>query len=226
MKNEGSSLVQMREPVQLSLMRDRNRQLTNTAIIEAFVDCLEDGYEPDMPIATIADRAGVTVGSIYRYFPTRADLMAASSEWIGDHVFTYIPNDDLRDLHQLFRSAVERFEKHPNLARAIVATQAGQELNAEFRTHLIDSHARKVASQFPNAEPTIRHRALAALVLLDNVASWTTLRADLNLPGEEIADAVGWLMNLAIRELETSHGPSPRLTNVIPFPQQSGDLSP
>lgn len=50
----------------------RNRQTVLTAAAEAFVD---SGV--DAPIRQIAARAGVGMATIYRHFPTRADLVTA-----------------------------------------------------------------------------------------------------------------------------------------------------
>ncbi|GAA2294864.1 TetR/AcrR family transcriptional regulator [Streptomyces kunmingensis] len=50
----------------------RNRQTVLTAAAEAFV-----AAGVDAPIRQIAARAGVGMGTIYRHFPTRADLVTA-----------------------------------------------------------------------------------------------------------------------------------------------------
>jgi AcrR family transcriptional regulator len=54
---------------------ERNRQRIVTAAREAFAEC---GL--DVPMDEVARRAGVGVGTLYRRYPTRADLVAAAFE--------------------------------------------------------------------------------------------------------------------------------------------------
>lgn len=54
---------------------ERNRQRIVAAAREAFAEC---GL--DVPLDEVARRAGVGVGTLYRRYPTRADLVAAAFE--------------------------------------------------------------------------------------------------------------------------------------------------
>jgi len=54
---------------------ERNRQRIVAAAREAFAEC---GL--DVPMDEVARRAGVGVGTLYRRYPTRADLVAAAFE--------------------------------------------------------------------------------------------------------------------------------------------------
>ena len=54
---------------------ERNRQRIVTAAREAFAEC---GL--DVPMDEVARRAGVGVGTLYRRYPARADLVAAAFE--------------------------------------------------------------------------------------------------------------------------------------------------
>src|SRR5688500_15920096 len=54
---------------------ERNRRRIIAAAHEAFSD-----LGIDVPMAEVARRAGVGVGTLYRRYPTRADLVAAAFE--------------------------------------------------------------------------------------------------------------------------------------------------
>src|SRR3954453_17400464 len=54
---------------------ERNRQRVVAAAREAFAE-----FGLDVPLEDIARRAGVGVGTLYRRYPTRADLVAAAFE--------------------------------------------------------------------------------------------------------------------------------------------------
>jgi AcrR family transcriptional regulator len=54
----------------------RSRE-TLDAIFEAALQVLEREEESDPPVSTIAERAGVSVGSLYQYFPSKEALVGA-----------------------------------------------------------------------------------------------------------------------------------------------------
>ena len=85
----------------------RARQ-TVDAIFEAAMQVLER-TEKDASVQTIADRAGVSVGSLYQYFPTKESLVAS-----------------LIDLHLTQR--VEDLAKRLDAARALPAEEAAKVL--------------------------------------------------------------------------------------------------
>ncbi|MFC4999474.1 TetR/AcrR family transcriptional regulator [Dactylosporangium cerinum] len=83
---------------------ERNRQRIITAAREAFAEC---GL--DVPMDEVARRAGVGVGTLYRRYPTRADLVAAAFEQ-KMAAYAGIARDALAepDPWQGFRGYVER----------------------------------------------------------------------------------------------------------------------
>lgn len=98
----------------------------------------------DAPVREIAAEAGVGMGTIYRHFPTRADLVVA----VFRHQLDALSSLDALSLaaeenpYEALRSWVHRFAdflvtKH-GLARALRSDQAGFEtLHAEFLERLL-----------------------------------------------------------------------------------------
>lgn len=58
-----------------SARRERNRE----AVIDAFIELIMNG-ENDPSVDDIADKAGVSYRSVYRYFEDRTDMMAAAAD--------------------------------------------------------------------------------------------------------------------------------------------------
>lgn len=115
-------------PTQVAVPRKRPLQsravATVAAIIEAAAHILEkdglDGYSTN----AIAERAGVSIGSLYQYFPnkdaiTRA-LIARESRTLLEAVATIAPSEDWRaTITDMIRAAVDHQLRHPGLARLI-----------------------------------------------------------------------------------------------------------
>ena len=67
-------------------LRERQASLARTTIFEALVAHLEAGDADDVPMEDLAREAGVSRRTLYRYFPTRAALLAEAAEWVRDEV--------------------------------------------------------------------------------------------------------------------------------------------
>src|SRR5690348_79238 len=101
-------------------LRDRQAALARTAIFEALVTHLESGDADDLSMEELAREAGVSRRTLYRYFPTRAELLAAAGEWIRDERLQLPVEIGDEGIAASFRAASTRLGKHPRLARALL----------------------------------------------------------------------------------------------------------
>ncbi|OBB81476.1 TetR family transcriptional regulator [Mycobacterium colombiense] len=117
----------------------RNEQVLLDAAAAVFVRA-----GVDAPVRAIAAEAGVGMGTIYRHFPTRADLVVAVFRHQLDalsSIETIVPTPE-ENPYAALRSWVHRFAdflvtKH-GLARALRSDQAGFDaLHAEFLQRLL-----------------------------------------------------------------------------------------
>jgi AcrR family transcriptional regulator len=67
---------------------DPSHQLeaTRTAILEAAAQLLLERRNDGFSVQAVADRAGLTHRTVYRYFPTRLQLMAATARSLAPHL--------------------------------------------------------------------------------------------------------------------------------------------
>ncbi|MGH9134355.1 MAG: TetR/AcrR family transcriptional regulator [Ilumatobacteraceae bacterium] len=61
-------------------LRTAHRDDTRRAILEAFLDLLEDESPVSISMPDVAARAGVSVRTLYRYFPNKDALVAGANE--------------------------------------------------------------------------------------------------------------------------------------------------
>jgi AcrR family transcriptional regulator len=97
--------------------QDRSR-VTVEAILEATTHILtEEGYDK-ANTNRIADRAGISIGSLYQYFPNKESLMAALIEQHSNEMAELVETK----LNHLFDSPLEIVV--PELIRAVIAAHA------------------------------------------------------------------------------------------------------
>jgi AcrR family transcriptional regulator len=102
---------------------ERQRAATRQAILDAAFRMLRE--EPTTPFSheTVAERAGVAARTVYRHFPTRADLTLALWQLLRDTTGTRWPRAEGEILPAL-RMLFDQFEANASLARASITSAA------------------------------------------------------------------------------------------------------
>jgi AcrR family transcriptional regulator len=111
-----------------SQLRDRQKAATRDQIIEAVHALLQEEHPSTLSMPQVAERAGTSLRTVYRYFPTKEALVDAASESFrlsADIVGGEVDVDNLPDyLTQVWSG----FSKQLGPVRAQHATPAGRSL--------------------------------------------------------------------------------------------------
>ncbi|CAL76284.1 putative transcriptional regulatory protein, TetR family [Bradyrhizobium sp. ORS 278] len=186
---------------QTATLRDEYAAMTRQRIIAAFVETLEDEAGDDTSMAAVARRAGIAERTIYRHFKGRAELMDAAGEWIEHNVFGYVPFSRPDELPAVFRELCQRYDRRPQLARALALTRAGRSLRAQFRRRLVQQHRKAMAPLVRHLPAKQARQAEALAAYLNNTQAWNTLREDFGLSSGEIADAIEWATTTLLKDV-------------------------
>jgi AcrR family transcriptional regulator len=127
-------------------LQERAR-LTVAAIVEAIAQVLRDEGFDRMTTKRVADRAGVSVGSLYQYFPTREAMLVAVAERHLDEMRAVVartlegaPAMTLDELARaLVRAAIETHATDPALHRRLM-----QEVPRVGRLAMLDETRREL----------------------------------------------------------------------------------
>ncbi len=181
-------------------LREQQAELTRELIMRALVERLERGELAEISVPDIAAAAGVSVRTVYRYYPTREQLLQAGAEWVGDRVIGRpLPEtvDDLLDVAQTAR----HFDEHPQLVRALVATGAGRQLRSVRRARRREAVANVVRAVSRNLPPSEQRRAAAVIGCLDTLGTWQALRDEYGLDAEESGLALEWALRTLLDDV-------------------------
>jgi AcrR family transcriptional regulator len=158
----------------------------------------EGGYEA-VQMRDVAARAGVALGTIYRYFPSKDSLLlGAMVRWVGgleQQVLARPPEGDAtveRTMDVLWR-ALRAMDRDPNLTRAVVgAMTAGDPASVGAILEVTGAMARVMRSAFPpGVEPAVEASAAKVLghVWWSATIAWTNGMADIDWVAAEIREA-------------------------------------
>jgi AcrR family transcriptional regulator len=163
-----SSLNARKTPVQ-------NRSVaTVAAILEAAARILEtqglDAYSTN----TVATRAGVSIGSLYQYFPskdaiTRALISRGAEELLADIKVVEIGDDSRAGLKQVIDAAVKHQLRRPALARLLDLEEIRLPMGEDFKragreAMVIFKRCLKATGMVTQPDLTVTSRDLFAII--------------------------------------------------------------
>src|SRR3954451_25218090 len=184
----------MPSPVSL---RDENAAAARERILSAVAELIERGEPEELTMPEVAEASGISLRTIYRYYPTREALIEAAGRWIGKELMRHPYPRTLDEVADMFEAGCPDFDNRPGLVRALALSQLGRRVRGYRRRERLGAISRALRDELPAAPQAELRRAEAVLAYLHNMLAYTTLREENGLDGAEIGRAIGW----AIRTL-------------------------
>lgn len=185
-------------------LRDRHHALTRELILKSAVDLLEQGGATELTIPEVAKASGISVRTIYRHFPTRDDLLAGASEWIGSNLFglgeTGLP-DTLEAVVGAIAINVPQWDDRPELVRVMALTRVGNAVRSVRRRRRLEKLHTALEEVTRNLTEAERRQAQGVFGYLTNMLAWVTMHDENEMSGEEIAAALQWAIGTLIEDL-------------------------
>lgn len=178
-----------------------NNPRTREKIVDALTSLMAEGAQ--LTHDAVADRAGISRRTVYRYFPDQASLRAAVWARLGPA--GGIPTT----LEALLGSMAERYGNFDRDAATMTVAMASAEGRAirnvmkgeraaAYRAMLDD----RVAA-LPDADRT---RAMAVIQLLSSGLAWREMRDQWDLEAEGMAVACNWAIETLLADLDRRAG--------------------
>ena len=192
-------------------LRRRQADLATAAILDTLRHHLEQGDADEVSMETLAEEAGVSRRTLYRYFPSRTHLLEAASTWIRDEVLQLPIEIGDQGIAASFRAAAARLDEHPRLARALLRTGTGRAVRAGYRTQRVEAIRRALRREVPGLSRRDLDRAAAVLGYLCSSNAWITIQEESSLDASAAQAAVVWAIETLLARLrERTHSPSSR----------------
>lgn len=187
-------------------LREQHAEATRERILAAVAELLERGEAEELTMPGVAEASGISLRTVYRYYPTREQLLEAAGRWIGDELLRHPYPQTLDEVAELFRVGCRDFDEHPGLVRALALSQLGQSVRGYRRRERLQAISRALRSELDLPEDELR-RSEAVLAYLHNMLAYTTLREESGLSGGEIGDALGWAIDTLVDDLRKGERP-------------------
>jgi AcrR family transcriptional regulator len=182
-------------------LRDEQAAVARERILRAVAELLEREASAELTMPQVAESSGVSLRTVYRYFPTREALLEAAGRWIGGELLQQGYPAGLDDVADSFERACGEFDERPGLVRAMALSEVGREARSARRRERLDAIRRALELEVGAlSEQELRH-AEAVLAYLHNMLAYTTLREEQHLSGVEIGEALGWAIRTLVADL-------------------------
>ena len=176
----------MRDDQDRYSLRDQHVDLTRDLIMRAFQRLLQNDLPDAITYPQVAEAAGVSLRTVYRYFPTRVDLLKSAAAWLAEFTDGVEWRDPrtVDDLAGVVPEMGRIFDEHTNVFRAL----AGDELQDQ-RREAVAAAVSDVSGNLPADEA---RRAEAVLGYIRSGRAWLVLHDHYGLDGDEIVSALDW----------------------------------
>ena len=164
------------DPASLPQGQQERRQ----RIVGAAIALLEEGEYDAIQMRDVANKAGVALATIYRYFTSKEHLYAAALlEWAAGYDARRPSRSDDREsdeaqLRALMRRAVRAFERYPQMMRAEIVLESSNDPNARV---LFDEFGKRNVGALIDALSSTEPARAAAIVDTVNSVLVTRLRS-------------------------------------------------
>jgi AcrR family transcriptional regulator len=195
-------------------LRERQASVVEAAILDALANLLETEDPESIPMAQVAEDAGVSLRTLYRYFPSREDLFDA----VGNHVVARlglppeIKGPD--DIAANFLESSARGARHPRLMRSLLDTSLGRRARSGHRRRRITGISRALAEVTSHIDRDEAARRTGAIVYLSSLSAWVTISEECGISADDARLGVAWALEALVdtlrRENETSRKPARR----------------
>jgi AcrR family transcriptional regulator len=181
-------------------LRERRRQETDACLLDATLDLIAENGVDNLTMADVAERAGVSVRTLYRHFPDRPDLLAAALARHDRSVPFESPTHP-DQIGALYGAVFARFDETPEIVRAVVMARLSGSVRWECRSSRVMDieHALSTAcNHLPREEA---ENATAVIIYLANALAWLNLRDESGLDGKRSGAAIAWAIDTLVSDL-------------------------
>lgn len=182
-------------------VRELQASVTRERILSAVTELIERGGVDELTMPEVAEASGASLRTIYRYYPTREQLLEAAGRWIGDELLKHPYPRTLDEVADLYQAGCADFDERPGLVRALALSQLGQAVRGYRRRERLQSIRQALGSEIAGLEEAELERAAAVLAYLHNMLAYTSMREESGLSGEEVGEAVGWAIRTLVADL-------------------------
>jgi AcrR family transcriptional regulator len=188
-------------------LRDRQTAATREQILDVAFEMLTRHPNQAFSHEAIAKKAGMGARTVYRYFPSRAELLQALWERLRGATGIRFPTAE-EEVVPFIRGVFQQFEDHEALVRAVLNSAIGTEVRKTGALRGRTDLTRSLSKTLSGLPPRRQAQIIAVFLTLYSGNFWQTLRDRGGLSSVDAQEAAAWaleaLLNAARSEVKAA----------------------
>jgi AcrR family transcriptional regulator len=185
-----------------SPLREDQMELTRERILQTATDMMAEGAD-EITVATVAERAKVSVRTAYRYFPTKEALLDGLNEWMGKQMGSPPIPTSFEDMAIAMTQLFEMFDKNEKLIRASRNSKTGNEVRLRRKAEQLKATTKLIMKYAPHYDEAQAKKVCAICLMMFGSDAWLAMRDLLHLNNQEATEAVRWGFDALLAKIET-----------------------
>ena len=174
---------------------------TREFIMQAIQELLSKEGLDQLTMRNLAQYSGISIRTLYRYFPDKATLIASISPWVEakiDGPIPYRQPDNVDELVGRMTARFRRYEANPELIRTYILSKKGEQM----RKHGAPDRAKMVAHALENGlkdtDPAVRQEIIALTYFLISANAWEHFRDTWTFDPETSSRICAWAIRVTL----------------------------
>jgi len=190
-------------------IRERQRAVTRDAIRDAAIGVASETGFAAMTMDKVAERAGVSPSTVYRYFADRDALLAAIMAWTNEQLRIARPSgaDQIAEIQEQLMADLDA---NRALNRAMVISRVGQQTAWTGRRERLDLWRELLEEVTDHLDPEEARFGKAVIVYLTGGLAWLTMSDESGLDGAQAGRAASWAIRTLIADLRARNDEAKR----------------
>lgn len=176
---------------------NNNRQ----KIIENYVDLLVEKRGDEISLEELADRAGLSTRTLFRFFGDKKSLTRELETYLESYVTRVAGNLQIMTVEDFAEFAFQVFDKYESLLLAYLYTNFGQQSRVLFRKKFNALVMEKIKAQVPAVNSKVEQQRAQMIITLINANIWSDLRNVYNESGAEQGKTMKWAVSTLLKNL-------------------------
>jgi AcrR family transcriptional regulator len=183
-----------------SALRGAQQQQTRERILEAAIGQIAEEGLGELTVPLVAERAGVSLRTVYRHFPSKDDLIDSVAEFRDLQFGVHGPPATVEELLETTPRLFEGFAARDDLVRAADVSAAGRHIHDRARRRRAKALSRIFEEVTRDLSPTEARRLAAIVQVLWSTRAWLTLHDNWGMDGKEAGKAAQWAIATLLDE--------------------------
>jgi AcrR family transcriptional regulator len=179
-------------------LRDRQTANTRAEILDVALEMLTQYPNDAFSHEAIAKKAGMGARTVYRHFPSRAELLQALWERLRGTTGIRFPTDE-QEVVPFIRGVFQQFEDHQALVRAVLNSSVGTEVRKTGAVRGRADLTKSLAKVLEGLPPRRKAQVIAVFLTLYSGPFWQTLRDRGGLSGPDAQEAAVWTLEALLK---------------------------